>query len=659
MLLDKHQHSKAIILEKLERMAEIASASGMEHLAKDIRHERLIKLEQERFHLVVLGEFNHGKSTFVNALLGAELLPTGITPTTAAINHVIYADSPRAKVITRDGNQTALSPSEISQWVTVSGEHHENVQRVEIGFPSDVLKGNVVLVDTPGVNDLNEQRADITYGYVPRADAVIFLLDASQALKDSEREFLSSHVLEGSKDRLVFILGKIDLLSEAEQSAVTEYVSKGLRKFVDDPVIFPVSAKAWLDTRDPDSGFPELLDYLEHFLDTDRSQIVLDNAAVDAERTAALIQQNLGIKLHALGLDISDLEKRVADVRKQLDSSKRKIDELHLKIKADVSAIKSHARLALQDFTRSFAKAVPYEIDRVDADDVKQYLGPFVQDKFKEWTEMQGLVVSRSLETLAEEIITITNENVAEAFRTLSSRLGPSQTAVEIDTDSFLYDLGVYAVGALGTTVFLFVNTLAGGLLTLAAPVLAVVLKSKVAGDIKEQAKERAPGVILQAGDAMGPYFDECIEDFGVRLRAFVTSAGVNLYRGITEVLERTVQERRAGSGSIAPLVQEVREHSMEVAKMQMDLRKAREEIWAGQSRVTAGHALPIEPETVVSSGPPPLPHSSSGIGAAEIVDDEEEEIDEDDIDEYEDDDDDDEDEDDKPHGNETRKDLN
>ena len=69
-----------------------------------------------------------------------------------------------------------------------------------------------MLVDTPGVNDLNEQRAEVTYGYVPRADAVVFLLDAGQALKDSEREFLRSRVLESARDRLIFVLGKMDLL---------------------------------------------------------------------------------------------------------------------------------------------------------------------------------------------------------------------------------------------------------------------------------------------------------------------------------------------------------------------------------------------------------------------------------------------------------------
>ncbi|MCP4445864.1 MAG: hypothetical protein GY811_11050 [Myxococcales bacterium] len=620
-MLEKHRESKAVILEHLERLAAIADQIGMHSLASDIRHQRVEKLRDEQFHLVVLGEFNHGKSTFVNALLGTDLLPTGITPTTATINHLVFSDTPTAKALTMSGEEICLSPSEIADWVTVAGQHSKDVRRLEIGYPSELLRETITLVDTPGVNDLNEQRADITYGYVPRADAVIFLLDASQALKDSEREFLSSHVLEGCKDRLIFVLGKLDLLNSDERDAVITYVRNGLRKFVDNPVVFPLSAKGWLDSHDPDSGFPELLHNLDGFLDTDRSQIVLDNAAVDAERTAALVQQNLGIKLHALGLDMGDLESRVAEVKTQLDASKRKIDELHVRIGAELEAIKSQVQLALADFTQHFARAIPHEIDRVDSNDLKQYLGPFVQDKFKEWSEMQGLRVSQALEKLAEEIIAITNENVAEAFNSLSSRLGPSQTKVEIDTDSFMYDLGVYALGALGTTVFMFVNTLAGGLLTLAAPILAIVVKSKVSGDIKEQAKERAPGVILQAGEAMGPYFDQSIDDFGDRLRNFVTTAGTSLYRGITEVLEQTVQERKDGQDAIAPLVQAVRDQSMEVATLQMDLSKARAKIWEGGRR-TAQSPL-IDPELAPEAEASEELAPDEDIDSIELIDDE------------------------------------
>ncbi|MBA3538968.1 MAG: dynamin family protein, partial [Deltaproteobacteria bacterium] len=310
ILLEHHKQAKREIVARFQQLAEVADAVGMVTLARDIRTTRIPKLEAERFHLVVLGEFNHGKSTFVNALLGADILPTGITPTTASINHVVYSSAPTARVMLTSGESKYLDPSQLKEWVTVAGGRANEVAYVELGYPSELLQNNVVLVDTPGVNDLNEQRAEVTYGYVPRADAVVFLLDASQALKDSEREFLRSRVLEAARDRLIFILGKMDMLSPEERAAVTDYVRTNLAKITTDPVLFTLSAKDWARGKDPQSGMPELLAYLERFLAHDRAQVILDNAAADAARTASYLENNLGVRMHAYDLDIGELEVR-------------------------------------------------------------------------------------------------------------------------------------------------------------------------------------------------------------------------------------------------------------------------------------------------------------------------------------------------------------
>jgi GTP-binding protein EngB required for normal cell division len=545
ILLEHHKQAKKEIIARFVHLADVADQVGMITLARDVRTTRIPKIEAERFHLVILGEFNHGKSTFVNALLGAEVLPTGITPTTAAINHVIWAPSITSRVVLLDGSSRELSTGELKEWVTVAGGKADEVAYVELGFPSDILKNNVVLVDTPGVNDLNEQRAEVTYGYVPRADAVVFLLDAGQALKDSEREFLSSHVLEGSRDRMIFVLGKMDMLNPDERTAVTDYVKAGLAKLSRDPVVFPLSAREWLLRRDPQCGMPELLAYLERFLSRDRAQVLLDNAAADAARTAAYLEQNLGVRMRSFDLDLGELEERIGAVRKQLETSKRKLDELHIRIDADAGAIKAQVQLDLDAFAKAFVAAIPAQIDAVDADDVKKFLPAFIEDKFKEWAELEGAKLASMLERLAEEVISITNENVAAASAALADRLGPEDTQVDISVDSFKYDVGVYAIGAIGTTVFFFINTLVGGLLTLAAPVLAIVLRSKIAGDIREQAKEKVPGAILHAADAMRPHFDTCIDDFATRLSEFVQNAGNTLYKGISEILDRTMTERR------------------------------------------------------------------------------------------------------------------
>jgi ribosome biogenesis GTPase A len=579
-ILDRHTEIKKQLIGHMQRLAAMAEQSGMRTLAGDIRTTRIPKLEQERFHLVVLGEFNHGKSTFVNALLGAEILPAGITPTTATINHVVWSPSPRAEVVLRDGQKVPLGPERLEEWVTVTAGRASQVAYVEVGYPCDLLKGGITLVDTPGVNDLNEQRAEVTYGYVPRADAVIFLLDAGQALKDSEREFLASHVLEGSRDRLIFVLGKMDLLSPVERSAVLDYVRRNLNPLVPEPVLLPISAREWLAGRKVDSGVPELLGHLRRFLDTDRARILLDNGTADAMRTAAYLEQNLAVKQRAYDLDLTDLEQRVAALREQLDAGKRKLDELHGRIQTESAAIKSQLQLDLELFTERFVQVLPAQIDAVDAEDVKLYLGGFIEEKFREWAELEGHKVVSLLERLAEDVITVTNQNLSAVSSTLASRFPPGETEVPIDVDSFKYDVGVYAVGALGTTVFLFVNTLAGGLLTLVAPILAIVVKSKVAGDIREQAKKRVPAVIQHAAEAMRPHFDQCIDDFARRLREFVAAAGNTLYRGISEVLDQAINDRRQRSGELAQLRRAIEESAGQVRGAQEELQALRARLW-------------------------------------------------------------------------------
>src|SRR5690242_417279 len=185
---------KAAIRQVLLDLAEVAERAGLSSAARDIRETRLPKLDEERFSIVVLGEFNHGKSTFINALLGEAILPVGITPTTAVLAHVKHGPKLTATAVYESGTRQTIEPGKLAH--------------VEITHPAAILEDNVTIIDTPGVNDINDQRAEITYGYVPRADAVIFLLDAGQILTASERQFLEERILRSSRDRLVFVVTK-------------------------------------------------------------------------------------------------------------------------------------------------------------------------------------------------------------------------------------------------------------------------------------------------------------------------------------------------------------------------------------------------------------------------------------------------------------------
>src|SRR4029079_4810358 len=264
-----------------------------------------------------------------------------------------------------------------------------------------------------------------------------------------------------------------------------------------------------------------------------------------------------------------------------------KLDELHVRIDADAESIKNQIGLDLEAFAKAFVHALPGQIDAVDANDVKAFLPAFIEDKFKEWAEVEGAKLAAMLEHLAEEVIAITNENVAAAAATLAERLGPNDTQVDITVESFKYDVGIYAVGALGTTVMLFVNALAGGLLTLAAPILAIVLKSKIAGDIRIQAKERVPAAVLRAAEAMKPHFDRCIDDFAKRLSEFVSNAGNTLYKGISEILDRTMSERRERSGAVDEMRSATGAQIAAVRAASSALRQLREGIWSSEDDPT------------------------------------------------------------------------
>ena len=108
------EERKRGIRTAFEGLAEAAESVGLDSVARDIRGARIPKLDEERFSLVVLGEFNHGKSTFVNALLGQSVLPTGITPTTAILTYVSYGAVPDAAVVLQSGERRAIDPARLA-----------------------------------------------------------------------------------------------------------------------------------------------------------------------------------------------------------------------------------------------------------------------------------------------------------------------------------------------------------------------------------------------------------------------------------------------------------------------------------------------------------------------------------------------------------------
>lgn len=220
-------------------------------------YEKLTELQQDIkndfFVVVVLGEFKRGKSTFINALIGNDLLPTDVLPETATINALIYNEKPELEIIMQDGS-VECGQVERSFLERFSAKNQTDecskIKYLKIGYPFKLLNNNVVIVDTPGVSDLNEQRCDVTYNFIPKANAVLFLLDANSPLKKSEIDFIEEKLLAQGIDNIIFLVNKYDNIDDEEDEDFWENLQVHMLKAFSEsehPLkalnMYPLSAK--------------------------------------------------------------------------------------------------------------------------------------------------------------------------------------------------------------------------------------------------------------------------------------------------------------------------------------------------------------------------------------------------------------------------------
>jgi GTP-binding protein EngB required for normal cell division/tetratricopeptide (TPR) repeat protein len=195
--------------------------------------------------VAVMGEFNAGKSSFVNALAGAEIAPTGVTPTTATVNVLRYGETPAARVMRHDGGVRDLPAADVAGVLARMGdEEAREVRLVEIFLPVETLR-RVEIVDTPGLNSIRPEHERVARDFLVEADAIVWVFAIGQAAKASEKEALA--FARGAGKRVLGVLNKIDHADAGEIDAVTRHVAGSLGELVE--AIVPFSATRALAAR--------------------------------------------------------------------------------------------------------------------------------------------------------------------------------------------------------------------------------------------------------------------------------------------------------------------------------------------------------------------------------------------------------------------------
>jgi GTP-binding protein EngB required for normal cell division len=253
------------------------------------------------FLLVIVGEFNSGKSTFVNTLLGSRLLFEGVTPTTSQIHLLRYGD--------RIAHETAPSGVRV------------------VTAPVELLR-DIHIVDTPGTNAIVREHEQLTTDFVPRSDLVLFVTSADRPFTETERAFLET--IRGWGKKIVIVLNKIDIFEQpSDLDEVMTFVRDAATRLLGvTPEILPVSARlAWRAKQgDPSlwaaSRFEALERYLHDTLDErSRFELKLANPLGVGD---ALAVRYLAVATERLGLLADDVT-AMADVARQLEVSREDV----------------------------------------------------------------------------------------------------------------------------------------------------------------------------------------------------------------------------------------------------------------------------------------------------------------------------------------------
>ncbi len=297
----------------------------------------LVHEMDELFLLVVVGEYNAGKSTFINALLGDEVFETGDLPTTRAISILRYGDSGRPEA---------------------AGDHLR-VYR----YPVDFLR-DLEIVDTPGTNSLERVEEQITRDFVPRADLVLFVTSLLQPLTASELDFLG-HIREWGK-KVVFVVNGADRRNSDDQlERVRQYIREEVAKRLGGPpaVVYVVSALQALRTKLAGRGAPTLRagqasgaapppDSLDEFPALERYLI---ETLRETERVRLKLLSPLGVLRNVLQRNQRSLEGTLEVVREDariLRSVREQLARYVADMEADSSRYLTDVRNALYDVER-------------------------------------------------------------------------------------------------------------------------------------------------------------------------------------------------------------------------------------------------------------------------------------------------------------------
>lgn len=419
---------------KLAQQVDILNGLGLD-IEGQVLIELKTKLEKDNFKVLVIGEFKNGKSTFINSMLGDEILPAYPTPCTAVINEVKYGEKKRAILFFKnplpdnvsekildtvkqymkqyEGKEIPPIEIDVSQLVKYvaipnkyTNDQAESIRelpysKVELEYPIDICRDGIEIIDSPGLNE-NEVRTKVTEEYLDQADAILFVFKCPQVGGKSEMEYVENQIkTRGHKD-IFFVCNGINLLLPEERPEFIKYYQDMLESqtALGRDGIFFVNALGALQAKKAkdsqklkDTGMVEFESALSEYLRNNKGKTkLLQVIDPSLSYIKVLREQHIASYSSLLNQDFADLQKRISEAMPKLKIAEDRKDIVEQKIELAMEDLKKLVKDAMDVKYGSIIANIPTAIDKMELDN-HMTANPFKQKEKK--AALENEVISK------------------------------------------------------------------------------------------------------------------------------------------------------------------------------------------------------------------------------------------------------------------------
>jgi GTPase SAR1 family protein len=570
-MLEDFSAGRGLVTAIAKEVAREAAGLGEDAVVRRLEAERS-KLAAEQFNLAVMGEFKRGKSTLVNALIGAKVLPTAVVPLTSVVTVVRYGVEPRARVQFLDGRSHEIGLAELEAYTTERGNpsNAKGVGRVEIEYPAALLHVGVQLIDTPGVGSVYETNTAVTLDFLPEADAVLFVLGADQPASQAELDFL--HRIRGYVDKLFVVLNKTDLLAPADLDEAIAFCRRQLeRAFEDHRVrLYPLSARLELDARVGADGQAVEVGGLEplevdltRFLEVQRGTVLLAAARRRVGACLDDLASRVELRRRAALMPLATLDQRITEFEAQgeriswsqaaiggllSDARRRLVESLEATHGAFVPA---RAPLIIRAIEDKYASA-PGGRRKLIAS-LQRTLEEAVQRAVEDWVEEQAARVRKEITALLDRLRDQANAVIAEV-QALVRELFGTDVAPRLELAPFAVDPPLARVDH---AYSLMLEELP---LLLPGPLARRLIRRRFIAAARDELSRNLWAATAEFRQRFSDAERLFLEEFRQRVEAMLAS--------LHEVLSRARQDRAQEETGAARLAGELAEHGAALAEL-------------------------------------------------------------------------------------------